>query len=85
MIFEDDGVMLGESREELNGRLQTWRQALEARSVWLPLSCCFKFFILFLNFVIADPSEGKILDKIPSTLFGLGVHLLRYITVVDIT
>jgi hypothetical protein len=30
MIFEDDVVLIGESREELNGRLETWRQALEA-------------------------------------------------------
>jgi hypothetical protein len=30
MLFADDVVLLGESREELNGRLKTWRQALEA-------------------------------------------------------
>jgi len=30
MVFADDVVLLGESREELNGRLETWRQALEA-------------------------------------------------------
>jgi len=30
MLFTDDVVMLGESREELNGRFETWRQALEA-------------------------------------------------------
>ena len=30
MLFADDVVLLGESREELNGRLETWRQALEA-------------------------------------------------------
>jgi len=30
MFFADDVVLLGESREELNGRLETWRQALEA-------------------------------------------------------
>jgi len=29
MLFADDVVLLGESREELNGRLETWRQALE--------------------------------------------------------
>jgi len=28
-VFADDVVLLGESREELNGRLDTWRQALE--------------------------------------------------------
>jgi hypothetical protein len=30
MLFTDNVVLLGESREELNGRLETWRQALEA-------------------------------------------------------
>ena len=30
VFFADDVVLLGESREELNGRLETWRQALEA-------------------------------------------------------
>jgi len=30
MLFADDVVLLGELREELNGRLETWRQALEA-------------------------------------------------------
>jgi len=30
MLFADDVVFLGESREEVNGRLETWRQALEA-------------------------------------------------------
>jgi len=30
MLFADDVVLLGESREELNGRLETWRQALVA-------------------------------------------------------
>jgi len=30
MLFADDVVLLGESRLELNGRLETWRQALEA-------------------------------------------------------
>jgi len=30
ILFADDVVLLGESREELNGRLETWRQALEA-------------------------------------------------------
>jgi len=30
MLFADDVVLLGESREELNERLETWRQALEA-------------------------------------------------------
>ena len=29
MLFADDVVLLGESREELNGRLEIWRQALE--------------------------------------------------------
>jgi len=29
MLFVDDVVSLGESREEVNGRLETWRQALE--------------------------------------------------------
>ena len=29
MLFVDDVVLLGESREELNGRLETWRQTLE--------------------------------------------------------
>ena len=29
MLFADDVVLLGESREELNGRLETWRQTLE--------------------------------------------------------
>jgi len=29
MLFADDVVLLGESREELNGRLVIWRQALE--------------------------------------------------------
>jgi len=27
MLFTHDVVLLGESREELNGRLETWRQA----------------------------------------------------------
>jgi len=30
MLFADDVVLLGVSREELNGRLETWRKALEA-------------------------------------------------------
>ena len=30
MLFADAVVLLGESREEVNGRLETWRQALEA-------------------------------------------------------
>jgi len=30
MLFSDDVVLLGESREEVNGRLETWRQALKA-------------------------------------------------------
>jgi len=30
MLFADDVVLLGESRKEVNGRLETWRQALEA-------------------------------------------------------
>jgi len=30
MLFADDVVLPGESREKLNGRLETWRQALEA-------------------------------------------------------
>jgi len=30
MLFADDIVLLSESRKELNGRLETWRQALEA-------------------------------------------------------
>jgi len=30
MLFADDVVLLGESREELNGGLETWGQALEA-------------------------------------------------------
>jgi len=29
MFFADDIVLHGESREELSGRLETWRQALE--------------------------------------------------------
>jgi len=29
LFFADDIVLLGESKEELNGRLETWRQALE--------------------------------------------------------
>jgi hypothetical protein len=29
MIFADDVVFLGESRVELNGRLETWRKSLE--------------------------------------------------------
>jgi hypothetical protein len=28
-VFADEVVLLGESREELNGRLETWNQALE--------------------------------------------------------
>ena len=30
MLFANDAVLLGESREELKVRLETWRQALEA-------------------------------------------------------
>ena len=30
MLFADDVVLLSESRDEVNGRLETWRQALEA-------------------------------------------------------
>jgi len=30
MLFADDVVLLAESREKLNRRLETWRQALEA-------------------------------------------------------
>jgi len=29
ILFADDVVLLGESREELNGRLETWRQVLK--------------------------------------------------------
>jgi len=29
MLFVDDIVLLGELKEGLNGRLETWRQALE--------------------------------------------------------
>jgi len=35
MLFADDVVSLDESREELNGRLDTWREALEAYSFHL--------------------------------------------------
>src|SRR3954464_4841709 len=30
MHFADDIVLLGESREKLNGKLETWKRALEA-------------------------------------------------------
>jgi len=30
MGFADDAVLTGESMEELNGMLETWRQVLEA-------------------------------------------------------
>ena len=29
MLFVDDIILVGESREELNGKLETWRQTLE--------------------------------------------------------
>lgn len=38
MLFEDDVVLLGEPREELNERLETWRKTLEACGFPLPLS-----------------------------------------------
>jgi len=38
MLVADDAVLLGELREELNGRLETWRQALEAYGVRLSRS-----------------------------------------------
>lgn len=30
MLFADDLVLVGESREEINGKVETWREALEA-------------------------------------------------------
>lgn len=30
MLFADDIVLIGESREEINGKLKIWRQAPEA-------------------------------------------------------
>ncbi|KAL5179591.1 hypothetical protein HKD37_01G000874 [Glycine soja] len=38
MFFADDIVLLGESREELNERLKTWRRALETHSFRLSRS-----------------------------------------------
>ena len=38
MLFADDVVLLGESREELNGRIDIWRQALEAYGFCLSIS-----------------------------------------------
>ena len=38
MLFEDDIVLLGESREELNERLETWRRALEIHGFCLSRS-----------------------------------------------
>jgi len=38
MLFADDVVLLGESREELNGRLETLRQALKVYGLRLSIS-----------------------------------------------
>ncbi|KAH1188137.1 hypothetical protein GmHk_U059979 [Glycine max] len=38
MLFADDIVLLGESREELNERLETWRRALETHGFCLSRS-----------------------------------------------
>ncbi|KAH1251469.1 hypothetical protein GmHk_05G014337 [Glycine max] len=38
MLFADDIVLLGESREELNERLETWRRALETHGFRLSRS-----------------------------------------------
>ncbi|KAH1215748.1 Retrovirus-related Pol polyprotein from type-1 retrotransposable element R2 [Glycine max] len=38
MLFADDIVLLGESREELNERLETWRRALETHGFHLSRS-----------------------------------------------
>jgi len=35
MLFTDDVARFGESREELNGGLETWRQALEVYDLCL--------------------------------------------------
>jgi hypothetical protein len=30
MLFANDKILLGDSREKLNGKLEVWRQVLEA-------------------------------------------------------
>lgn len=38
MLFENDIVLLGESKQDLNERLKTWRRVLETHGFWLSRS-----------------------------------------------
>ncbi|KAH1222692.1 Pentatricopeptide repeat-containing protein, mitochondrial [Glycine max] len=65
MLFADDIVLLGESREELNERLETWRRALETHGFRLSRS-------ISEYMECTDQAKGKVLSDCGKTgdLYG---------------
>ncbi|KAL5163093.1 Retrovirus-related Pol polyprotein from type-1 retrotransposable element R2 [Glycine soja] len=64
MLFADDIVLLGESREELNERLETWRRALETHGFRLSRSKSEYMECKFNKRRRVSNSEVKIRDHI---------------------
>ncbi|KAH1221810.1 hypothetical protein GmHk_12G035141 [Glycine max] len=64
MLFVDDIVLLGESREELNERLETWRRALETHGFRLSRSKSEYMECKFNKSRRVSNSEVKIGDRI---------------------
>ncbi|RZC05226.1 Protein RER1B isoform E [Glycine soja] len=64
MLFADDIVLLGESREELNERLETWRRALETHGFRLSRSKSEYMECKFNKRMRVSNSEVKIGDHI---------------------
>ncbi|KAL5146025.1 Retrovirus-related Pol polyprotein from type-1 retrotransposable element R2 [Glycine soja] len=64
MLFADDIVLLGESREELNERLETWRRALETHGFRLSRSKSEYMECKFNKSRRVSNSEVKIGDQI---------------------
>ena len=70
MIFVDDVVLIGESRDELNGMLKTWRQILkESRDVEVRLSIC---NVISAKDEVVRPSRWK-LEIITYKLHSLNI------------